>query len=263
MAQTYRARPQDGVAWITGASSGIGRATALELARRGFTVAASARRVEELESLSREAPDGHIRAYPCDVTDRAAVYATVETLERDLGPLALAFLNAGTFFPMKGAGFDPDVVMKTFDLNVGGVVNGLGAVIPRMTGRGRGQIAINASIAGYGGLPTSTAYGASKAALINMAAALKFALDEAGVTMQLVSPGFVGTPLTDRNDFPMPFIMPAEKAAKRICDGFERGGFEITFPRRLSWVLKLANILPYGLYFPLVARATASKTGRA
>jgi NAD(P)-dependent dehydrogenase (short-subunit alcohol dehydrogenase family) len=262
MANTYRARPSDGVAWVTGASSGIGRATALELARRGFTVAGTARRRDALEALSREASGpGRIVAFPADVTQRDELATAFAEIERDLGPVALAFLNAGTFYPMKGADFDAELVMRTFEVNVGGAVNGLAVLIPAMTERGHGQIALNASVAGYGGLPTSAAYGATKAALINMAEALKFTCDEAGITLQLVNPGFVGTPLTDRNAFPMPFLIPAEEAARRICEGFATGGFEITFPRRLPWILKALNHLPYALYFPLVARATGA--GRA
>ena len=125
-----------------------------------------------------------------------------------------------------------------------------------MRARGRGQVAVNASVAGYGGLPTSAAYGATKAALINMAASLKFGLDREGITMQVVCPGFVGTPLTAKNEFPMPFLIPADDAARRICDGFERAGFEIAFPRRMAWMLKAINLLPYALYFPVVAKAT-------
>ena len=123
-------------------------------------------------------------------------------------------------------------------------------------GARQGQVAVNASVAGYGGLPTSAAYGATKAALINMTESLKFGIDREGITMQVVMPGFVGTPLTDKNEFPMPFLIPAEDAARRICDGFERAGFEIAFPRRMAWLLKAINLLPYALYFPVVARFT-------
>jgi len=257
MARGFRAAPGDGIAWVTGASSGIGRAVSLELARRGFTVVVTARRLPELEAVAAEAAGGRIVAMAGDVTDREAMAALVGRIETEVGPLALAFLNAGTFFPMKrGAPFDADLVARTFTINVVGTCNALAPVLARMTERGRGQVAINASVAGYGGLPTSAAYGATKAALINMSEALKFNLDLAGVTLQVVNPGFVGTPLTDKNDFPMPFLIPAEDAARRICDGFRTAGFEITFPRRLAWILKAINLLPYWLYFPLVARAT-------
>lgn len=257
MPADYRARPSDGVAWVTGASSGIGRAVALELARRGYVVAVTARRAGELEALAKDVSGpGHILPMPGDVTDEAAMEAVVDDIERQHGPIALAFLNAGTFYQDKAAVFDAAMVKKTFDINVGGVANGLQPVLTRMVARGRGQVAINASVAGYGGLPTSAAYGATKAALINMSESLHFSMGLLGVTIQVVNPGFVGTPLTDKNTFPMPFLIPVDDAARRICSGFEQGGFEIAFPRRMAWLLKAVNLLPYSLYFAAVARFT-------
>ena len=257
---TYRAKPADGVAWVTGASSGIGRGVALELARRGYKVAASARRAGELEALAAQVVRhaGSVVAFPGDVTDRAGMQALVADIEARDGPVALAFLNAGTFFPDSATDFGGDGFRKTFDLNVIGTINAIAPLLPRMEARGRGQIAITASVAGYGGLPRATAYGATKAALINMAASLKFTLGPLGITMQVVCPGFVRTPLTDENDFPMPFLVELDDAARRICDGFERGGFEITFPRRLSWILKALNMLPYSAYFWLVGKGTGA-----
>jgi short-subunit dehydrogenase len=125
-----------------------------------------------------------------------------------------------------------------------------------MQARGRGRIAINASLAGYFGLPQATAYGGTKAALINMAQSLRLMLEPRGIAVQVVNPGFVKTPLSDGNAAAMPFLVPLDEAARRICDGFERGGFEITFPRRLAWPMKAINLLPYPLYFRLVGRIT-------
>jgi NAD(P)-dependent dehydrogenase (short-subunit alcohol dehydrogenase family) len=256
MSGEYRAKPGEGVAWVTGASSGIGRAVALELARRGFTVVATARRESELQALAAEpAAAGRMRIEIGDVTDAARIADIVNGMEQRHGPLSLAFLNAGTYFPDKGVDFDADLVKRTFDINIGGVANCLEPVLKVMKARGRGQVAVNASVAGYGGLPKSAAYGPSKAALINMCASLRFSLRYAGITMQVVCPGFVGTPLTAKNDFPMPFLIPAEDAARRICDGFATGGFEIAFPRRMAWLLKALNLLPYRLYFPIVGKA--------
>ena len=253
----FRASPQKGIAFVTGASSGIGRSVALELARRGYKVAAVARRLPELEALATES-GGNIFAHSGDITDRAAMAALVGAVEAAHGPVALAFLNAGTYAADGDGHVDAAAMMHTFAVNVGGTVNCLDPLTRRMVARGFGQIAVNASVAGYGGLPRSVAYGATKAALINMAASLKFALDPLGITMQVVNPGFVRTPLTDRNDFPMPFLMEPDVSAKIICDGFERKGFEITFPRRLAWLLKAINFLPYALYFPLVRAATGA-----
>ena len=130
----------------------------------------------------------------------------------------------------------------------------LAAVLPRFIGKQAGHVAVVSSVAGYRGLPTSAAYGASKAALINMCEALKPELDRYGVKLSLICPGFVRTPLTDRNAFPMPFLMEAEEAAERIVNGLLRGKFEITFPRRFTWWLKLGRCLPYAWYFLLTRR---------
>jgi NAD(P)-dependent dehydrogenase (short-subunit alcohol dehydrogenase family) len=259
---SYRAKPTDGAAWVTGASSGIGRATCLELARRGYVVAATARRIDDLEQLAREAEPlaGRIVAHVADVTDAIAMAEAVRTIEMAHGPIVLAFMNAGVAPYTRAGALDPEAFQQAFAVNVMGAVNGMTPLLAMMGPRKRGQIAVNASVAGYGGLPKAAAYGASKAAAIHMCEALKFDCDNLGVTLQVVNPGFIDTPLTRKNDFPMPFLMPMDEAARRICDGFERGGFEITFPRKLAWILKFVNLLPYKLYFPLIARATGWKT---
>ncbi|MDO9440929.1 MAG: SDR family NAD(P)-dependent oxidoreductase [Beijerinckiaceae bacterium] len=243
---------------VTGASSGIGREVALRLARSGYKVAAAARRLDQLELLAAEAASagGVIVPMPGDVTDRKAMDELVSAVEARHGPVALAFLNVGTFFPDSEKDFGGDGFRMTFATNVEGTINLMGPLIRAMRSRGRGQIAVNASVAGYGGLPRSIAYSSSKAALIAMCEAVKFDLDKAGLTIQVVCPGFVKTPLTDNNDFPMPFLIPVEEAGKRICDGFERGGFEIAFPRRMAYILKFMNMLPYGLYFALLSKIT-------
>jgi NAD(P)-dependent dehydrogenase (short-subunit alcohol dehydrogenase family) len=257
-----RVTPGDGVAWITGASSGIGRGVALELARRGWTVAISARRPAELEAVALEAAGlpGRIIAHPCDVTDPEAVRGAAETVARAHGPIALSFFNAGVAPYVQAPDIDIPAFRQAVEVNMLGVVNGLAAVMPGMAAQGFGQIAVNASVAGYGGLPRSAAYGATKAGLINMCESLKFDCDNLGLVLQLVNPGFVETPLTGKNDFPMPFIMKGDDAAKRVCDGFEKGGFEITFPRRFAYLLKAVNLLPYPLYFAVVARLTGWRT---
>ncbi len=269
MSVSYRAKPEDGVAWVTGASSGIGRATAIELARRGYTVAVTARRAPELAALVHQASGrGRIVAVPGDVTDPASPEAAVAEIEKSYGPVALAFLNAGIYLPVSGTTIDVAAFRRTFDVNVLGTAHCLAAVLPRMAQRGRGQIGINASVAGYGGLPRAAAYGAAKAALINMAQALSFDAGPAGVRIQVVNPGFVETPATSVNDFPMPFLIGVDEAARRVADGFEKAGFEITFPRRFAYLLKLLNLLPYDLYLKLVGRSTGgasadSEAGRS
>ncbi|MFY8038966.1 MAG: SDR family NAD(P)-dependent oxidoreductase [Bosea sp. (in: a-proteobacteria)] len=250
--------PADGVAWLTGASSGIGKATALELARRGWTVCLTARRLEELEALAGEAAGlpGRLVAHAGDVTDEAGMAALVETIERIHGPIALAFFNAGVAPYTRAGALDVDAFRQALNVNVLGAANGLAPVLARMGARKKGQVAVNASVAGYRGLPKAAAYGASKAAAIHLCEALKFDCDNLGITMQVVNPGFIDTPLTRKNDFPMPFLMSMDDAARRVVDGFERGRFEIIFPRRLAFILKIMRLLPYAWYFPLVARQT-------
>lgn len=248
-----------GIVWITGAGSGIGRALALRYLRAGAVVAGTARRAETLASLEAEASVGGSRfhALPADLTDLAATRAVVARIEADIGPIRLAVLNAGTYMPTPGSRFHADTVRQLLDSNVMTAANALDAVLPAMLARQHGMVAINASLAGYGGLPSAAAYGASKAALINMAEALKLDLASRGIAVRLVSPGFIKTPLTDRNTFPMPFLMPVEAAAERLWQALETGSsFEIVFPRRFAWLMKALNLLPYRLYFPLVSRMT-------
>ncbi len=141
-------------------------------------------------------------------------------------------------------------------MNLNGTVRCLDPILKACLKQNSGQIAITASVAGYGGLPTAAAYGASKAALINMAEALKIDLLETGVDLRVICPGFVRTPLTDKNDFAMPALMEPSEAAKRIILGLQKKGFEISFPRRFSWFLKALKLLPYSLYLPLMKKVT-------
>lgn len=242
--------------WITGGSAGIGRALALRLCRDGATVAISGRTLASLQEVqsTAQALPGKVICLPLDVTDEAAVMAAPDTIEAEAGPLDLVVLNAGTHQPMNAADFSPAIFRKLIDVNVMGVAHGLAAVMQRFLDRRAGHIAVVSSVAGYRGLPSAAAYGATKAALINMCESLKPELDEAGIALSLVNPGFVRTPLTDKNEFEMPFLMEADAAADRLADGLASGRFEITFPRRFTWMLKLFRCLPYFLYFRLTRR---------
>ncbi|MBM3548230.1 MAG: SDR family NAD(P)-dependent oxidoreductase [Alphaproteobacteria bacterium] len=244
------------LAWITGASTGIGRALALRLARDGWRVAASARGADALERLEDE--NAAIRAFPLDVTDAAGAARVVGEIEGELGAIDLVVANAGTHAPTPADAFDAAAVRRLIEINLIGATNTLAAAMPSMIARKGGHIAIVASVAGYRGLPGAAAYSATKAGLIALAEGLKFDLDRAGVKIQVINPGFVRTPLTDRNDFPMPFLMEVDEAAGRIVHGLAGSAFEIAFPRRLAWMLKFAALLPDRLYFPLVAKATGA-----
>ncbi len=251
----FRAKPEDGPVWITGASAGIGRALALRLAGRGFRVAATARRTEALDALVAEG-QGRIVAYPGDVTNAARMAEIVAAIEREQGPVALAVLNAGVYHLAERDGFDARLTWRTIESNLGGTIFCLEPLLAAMLPRRCGQIAIVASLAGYGGIPGSVAYGSAKAAMITMAEALRLTYAPRGLTIQVVNPGFVATAMTARNDYPMPLMMSAEAAAARIHIGLRRGGFEITFPRRLAWTMKAAALLPYPLWLKLMAQAT-------
>lgn len=250
-------RPANGkVAWITGAGKGIGRALAARLVGEGWTVAASARTTGDLARLAAECPDGRVHPFPLDVTAIKANSTAVDEIERALGPIDLAVLNAGTHTAMPAEAFSVATVTRLMETNFIGTVNCLGQIIPRFIERRRGHIAVVASLAGYRGLPTAAAYGATKAALINMCESLKPELERHGVRLTLINPGFVKTPLTGRNAFPMPFLIDAEDAAAYICRGLARSAFEISFPRRFAFIMKLLRLLPDRLFFMLSRRMT-------
>lgn len=248
--------PADGAVWVTGASSGIGEHVALRLAAQGWTVLASARRADALAALAACATGaGRIVPVPLDVTDLDAVRRTVAEMEQAHGPIATLVLNAGTFAPDSAAKLSAERYRQTVEVNLMGVVNCLDAALPGLIARRKGHVVIVSSVAGYRGLPRSLAYGPTKAALINLAESLYLDLERYGVRVQLVNPGFIKTPLTDKNDFPMPFLMPVEEAADRMVAEMRGEGFEITFPRRFTFMLQRLRCLPYPLYFALTRKA--------
>lgn len=246
------------VAWVTGASQGIGRALCLELARRGWHVAASARRLEQLQTLEKDssASPGLIRAFCLDVTDPSQCEQVLEQISATFGPVELAVLNAGTHRPLSVADLSVEAIRELMDLNVMGTVNVLVPVLRRMQAAGTGRIGVVASLSGYRGLPSASGYGASKAALINLCESLRIELEGSGVGLQLINPGFVKTPLTDKNPFAMPDLISAERAACYIADGLEKDRFEIRFPPRFAWMMGFLRHLPYSIYIPLIRRIT-------
>ncbi|MBY3173178.1 SDR family NAD(P)-dependent oxidoreductase [Rhizobium leguminosarum] len=254
----FIAHPEHGIVWISGASSGIGRALALRLADEGYKVAVTARSHEKLVELQAEANglSGSIIVLDGDVTNAEDMEHVIASIEYEHGTLAMAILNAGVCLPVHAEDLKRTDFEKSFAVNLSGVVNCLLPAIRHMKAKGQGQIAIVSSVTGYGGLPTGAAYGATKAALINMAESLKFDLDKMGIRIQLVSPGFVDTPATRKNAFPMPALVSVEEAAREIAAGLKSQAFEITFPKRFTAMLKLARLLPYSVYFTLVNRVT-------
>ncbi|MEP4769768.1 MAG: SDR family NAD(P)-dependent oxidoreductase [Roseibium sp.] len=255
----YVATSADGCAWITGASSGIGRALALELVRGGWQVAVTARSEDALKSLRSEAMDlpGNIHIYVGDVSDTALMAKHCQSIHDELGNIALMIANAGVYLPQDGLSGDISAYRSSLDVNLMGTFNVVLPVISAMQQSGKGQIAVVSSVAGYRGLPTSAAYGATKAALINFAESLKFDLDRTGIRIQLINPGFVDTPATKSNPFPMPHLISPEEAVQEIVHGLRHPSqFEIAFPRSFVRQLKILQILPSWLYFKLIARST-------
>ena len=239
--------------WVTGASTGIGRAVTIELARRGARVVASARNESALDTLVRECGD-RVQALALDVTDRQANRWAAEEISRRMGGLDIAFFNAGTCEYVDVASFDSALFERTIRSNFLSMVYGIEAVLPLLRQSPAPQLVGMSSTVAYRGLPRSEAYGASKAAIKNLFESLQIDLAREAFRVSVVCPGFVRTPLTDRNDFPMPFRIEADEAARRIVDGIEAGKPEIHFPRRFSLLFKLMTLLPDRLYIPLCAR---------
>jgi short-subunit dehydrogenase len=239
-------------AWITGASTGIGRELALALARRGVRVAVSARDRTKLDDLASSQTG--IVALPLDVTDREAVATAYNRACTALGPLDLVVLNAGVWDAMGAADFSAARIEKAMAVNFGGIVNALEPVVVAMSGRRQGHLALVASVAGYRGLPKALAYAPTKAAVISLAEVLRLELAPFNVVVSVINPGFVDTPMTSVNTFPMPFKVTASDAAARILKGLERGKFEIAFPAPMVAATKFLRLLPYAAYFPLARR---------
>jgi short-subunit dehydrogenase len=182
------------------------------------------------------------------VTVPADVTATHARIVAELGELDLAILNAGVWHPMAASAFDAARAAESMSVNYLGIANALEPLIPAMVARRKGQLALVASIAGYRGLPKAAAYAPTKSAVITLAEVLRLELQRHGIVVSVVNPGFVETPMTSVNDFPMPFIMKADDAADRILKGLERGRYEIAFPWQLVALFKILRVLPNSLY---------------
>lgn len=240
--------------WVIGASSGIGAETARLLLAKGARVALSARRADALTAVA----DQHANALTValDVVDHASVLAARDSIIGQWGGVDLVLVATGGYVEMRADGFDLAVANRLLDLNIRGVLNCLDAVLPKLLAQGSGGIGIIASVAGYSGLPKALIYGATKAALINLCESLYLDLGPRGIGVYLINPGFVDTPLTAGNDFPMPALMSAGSAAHELVDGLERGRFHIHFPKRFTNCLRFARLLPYRLYFWLIHKGT-------
>ena len=242
------------VVWIVGASSGIGRATASQLHAQGALVLVSARDSAALDEFVAGHPGS--TALPLDVSDRSALATGLRSLLVSHGRLDLAVYCAAHYRAMRAAEFDLDELLRHLQVNYVGALHLLEAVLPLLSAQRQGHVSLVASVAGYRGLPHSMAYGPTKAALQHLAETLYLDLHKAGIGVSVVNPGFVATPLTAGNTFDMPALLTPNQAAAHILRGWARGRFEIHFPKRFTLWLKLLRLLPHGVYFAAVRRAT-------
>ena len=236
--------------WITGASSGIGKALAEKFASEGWKVAVSARRKEILDEMSKSE---NISSYPLDVTNQEQIKNTFSKIINNFGNLDLCVFSSGTYDPK----LEQEINIKqnhfVMETNFFGVLYCIKSVEKYFKDKKEGHISIVSSVAAYRGLPNSSGYGPSKAALTNLAESLYFDFKKDNVRISLVSPGFIKTPLTDKNEFPMPFIKSPEFAAEKMFNGLTKSkAFEIHFPKALTLLLKFLRILPYGIYLFLI-----------
>ena len=245
----------DKTIWITGASTGIGRAFAIKFAKNGWNVAASARRenlLKELEELNQD-----IYSFPLDVTDKEKCKEVFKKIEDKFKTIDISFFSTGTWDPGKEKEIDVEQIENVMKVNFFGTLNCIKSVEKYYRNKRSGHISIVSSIAGYRGLPNSTGYGPSKSALNNLAESLFFDFKRYGVRVSLISPGFIKTPMTDKNDFKMPFLRTTDFAADKIYEGLVNSNkFEIHFPKQLTLILKLLRILPYTLYLKLISKLT-------
>jgi|TARA_B110000037_G_C17034267_1_gene470874 short-subunit dehydrogenase len=239
------------VVWITGASSGIGRALAIKFAAEGWTVAASARREGLLKELNKE--NSNIYPYPLDVTDIEECKSVFKKILEDLKNIKICVFGTGINNPESEKKFNLENIRKIMEVNFFGVMNSVNSIYEYYSEKKNGQISIISSVAGYRGLPLAGAYCASKSALTSFVESLYFDMVKKNVNVKLISPGFIKTPMTEKNNSPMPMIKSPEFAANEIFIGLvKKKSFEIHFPKMFTFLIKILQILPSSLYFKLI-----------
>ena len=236
----------DKVVWITGASSGIGEATALRFSKEGWKVAVSARRVELLNKL---AENENIYSYPLDITDTTKIKEVFESIIKDLGKIDLCIFSSGTYERKSEKEISVENIKQVIDVNFLGIINSVSSVEKYFKENKSGHIAIVSSPVGYRGLPKSSGYTPSKAALNNFTQGIYFDFQKFNVRITLITPGFIKTALTDKNEFKMPFLKTPEYAADKIFEGLvNKKAFEIIFPPQIAFLYKIFQILPNRVY---------------
>jgi len=243
--------------WIIGASSGIGEALAHKFYKNGYDVIISAKNSEKLENLRSELLAlklGDVLVSALDVSDIDSVKQSFTEVLEKFQKIDLAIFCPALYQPMSVINFDLEISKKIVNTNLVGFLNFLSLVAPQMIQQKSGHIAVIASVAGYRGLPQSFAYGASKAALINLCEGIYLELKSYGIDLSIINPGFVKTRLTDQNKFKMPFLISTKEAADLIFQGLKSKDFEIHFPKKFTFFLKLLRLLPYKVFFFITKR---------
>lgn len=245
--------------WIIGASNGIGEELAIRLYNDGYNVAISARdekKLLEIKSrLERNSlQKNKILVAAFDVVDVFSFKQAFEKINADFLQIDLAIFASGIYQQMNLKNFDLDFAQKTLQVNLGGCLNFLSIIAPKMMSQKSGHIVLLASVAGYRGLPESMAYGASKAGMINLAEGIYPELKACGISISVVNPGFVKTRLTDQNKFSMPFLISAKEAANFIIKGLDKKKFEIHFPKKFTFFLKFLRIMPNSLFLNFIEK---------
>ena len=236
------------VTWITGASSWIGRSLALKFAKEGWTVAASARRENLLQELNTE--NENIHSFPLDVTNIEQCKSVFNNIVKEFENIEICVFGTGIHDPKSEKSFNLDKIREIMEVNYFGTMNSINSIYEYFNIKKSGQISIISSVAGYRGLPAAGAYCASKSALTSFTESLRFEMKKVNVRVSLISPGFIKTPMTDSNTFPMPMIKSPEFAATKIYNGLIKNkGFEIHFPKTFTFIMKIIQILPNWIYF--------------
>ena len=239
--------------WITGASSGIGKALAIKFANEGWKVAASARRENLLKELSAQYPN--IQSFPLDVTNSDECKSVFKNIIQKFENIEICVFGTGIHDPKSEKIFNLEKIKKIMEVNFFGTMNSINSIYDYYKEKKSGQISIISSVAGYRGLPAGGAYCASKSALTTFAESLYFDMKRSNVRVSVVSPGFIKTPMTDQNDFPMPMIKSPEFAADKIFKGLTQSNtFEIHFPKQFTSIMKILKIMPNWLYLKLIKK---------
>ena len=240
---------------ITGANSGLGKALAIEYASENTNLYLTGRSEKRLEKIKKicEEKGAVVFCKSIEISKSKKMENWINDIYKNNGNIDMVIANAGISAGTEGGAEDTDQVRKIFSTNIDGVINTIHPVIDHMVEDRTGQVVIISSLAGYRGLPSSPAYSASKAAVRVYGEGLRGSLAKNNVGVTVVTPGYIKTPMTDVNNFPMPFLMDADKAAKLITKKLTKNPARIAFPFPLYFVVWLLSVIPPFITDPILA----------